>query len=51
MEGLLLYKLMILYMLDRTDYTMTNSDLGLYCWKRLHECVQSARVLKRADQR
>ncbi|MFR5954193.1 MAG: DUF4364 family protein [Coprococcus sp.] len=25
MEGLLLYKLMILYMLDRTDYTMTNS--------------------------
>ena len=25
MENLLLYKLMILYMLDRTDYTMTNS--------------------------
>ncbi len=25
MEGLLLYKLIILFMLDRTDYTMTNS--------------------------
>ena len=25
MEALLLYKLIILFMLDRTDYTMTNS--------------------------
>lgn len=28
MEGLLLYKLIILFMLDRTDYTMTNSMIS-----------------------
>lgn len=28
MEGLLLYKLIILFMLDRTDYTMTNSFIS-----------------------
>lgn len=27
MEGLFLYKLIILYMLDRTEYTLTNSQL------------------------
>ena len=51
MEGLLLYKLMILYMLDRTDYTMTNSLISGFIVGKDYTSVQSARVLKRADQR
>lgn len=46
MEGLLLYKLIVLFMLDRTDYTMTNTmisnfviDKGYTTTFNLHEAL------------
>ena len=46
MEGLLLYKLIVLFMLDRTDYTMTNTlisnfivDKGYTTMFNLHEAL------------